>query len=208
MQISPQQPVGDGQLWFTRMLCPSMQSETPGDRVVRHQRVLLSCADGVGKGALDLVKNLLPLKNRNGRVDFGLPSGLMEQNETLDRTRLPGICDLPAAFILEQLARPMRASGFPFSHAETGHGTYASSGCAVGDVRLFMVLANCDGELLQDRTYELSVRASRQLAGDSQSSPNHPLEPTDEDVSVWKRFVSNLNAELGQILGQVKIAAF
>jgi hypothetical protein len=109
--------------------------------------------------------------------------------------RVP-VGDLLAASALERLLNALRKAGFPFSHAATGHGRYASAGCSISDIDLFVMLAEIGDDTIEGNIYELVIWAAKPTRKTTVFSRTAEVLPSENNILLWERVISSISAEL------------
>jgi hypothetical protein len=142
----------------------------------------------------------LPITGLGGSLSFRLSSEGTSQFTILSCIRIPCKADLVAAFVLEQLCVALRVCGYSFSHAETGNGTYASSGCDLSGMAIFLLVSR------EDDLFELQIMVAEQVARGLRLRGPSKSPPSDEQRSLWSEFRMQLDRELVRSLVASEIA--
>jgi hypothetical protein len=145
----------------------------------------------------------IPIKGLRKRLALRLRSVEADSGETVRHIRVP-VGDLVAASALERLLTALRRHDFPFTHAETGRGQYASAGCSISDVSFFLIFAEIGGETVQGKLYELSICATK-LTPKTMFSCVAEVLPDEANLTLWQRLVDNISAELERTLNAREI---
>ncbi len=73
---------------------------------------------------------------------------------------------------------------------------YASAGCSISDIDLFVMLAEIGDDTIEGNIYELVIWAAKPTRKTTVFSRTAEVLPSENNILLWERVISSISAEL------------